>query len=75
MMAGSDLMFPGYDEQTLSELKTSKEPKIWRRNKPRFWPGVSSEELFVASLLRRSLVLKDLGRVPGVTDNGWAKDW
>ena len=75
MMAGSDLMFPGYNAQTLSELKTSKETKIWRRNKPRFWPGVSSEELFVASLLRRSLVLKDLGQVPGIVDNGWATDW
>ena len=75
MMAGSDLMFPGYNAETLSELKTSKETKIWRRNKPRFWPGVSSEELFVASLLRRSLVLKDLGKVPGIVDNGWATDW
>jgi len=56
MMAGSDLMFPGYNQQTLSQLKTSKEIKTWRRTKPRFWPGVSSEELFVASLLRRSLV-------------------
>ena len=75
MMAGSDLMFPGYNEKTLSELKTSKETKVWRRNKPRFWPGVSSEELFVASLLRRSLVLKDLGKVPGVNEAGWTKDW
>ena len=75
MMAGSDLMFPGYNAETLSQLKTSKETKIWRRNKPRFWPGVSSEELFVASLLRRSLVLKDLGKVPGIVDNGWATDW
>ena len=75
MMAGSDLMFPGYNQQTLTQLKTSKETKIWRRNKPRFWPGVSSEELFVASLLRRSLVLKDLGKVPGIVDNGWATDW
>ena len=75
MMAGSDLMFPGYNAETLSQLKTSKEPKIWRRTKPRFWPGVSSEELFVASLLRRSLVLKDLGQVPGVHEAGWTKDW
>ena len=132
MMAGSDLMFPGYNAETLSQLKTSKETKVWRRNKPRFWPGVSSEELFVASLLRRSLVrlrrtsfqsawatawrwksrphqhapaattstpsprrrggedsstpsptspsqraqvLKDLGKVPGVTESGWTKDW
>ena len=75
MMAGSDLMFPGYNAETLSQLKTSKEPKIWRRTKPRFWPGVSSEELFVASLLRRSLVLKDLGKVPGVNEAGWTKDW
>ena len=75
MMAGSDLMFPGYNAETLSQLKTSQETKVWRRNKPRFWPGVSSEELFVASLLRRSLVLKDLGQVPGVTESGWTKDW
>ena len=75
MMAGSDLMFPGYNAETLSQLKTSKETKIWRRTKPRFWPGVSSEELFVASLLRRSLVLKDLGKAPGVTESGWTKDW
>ena len=75
MMAGSDLMFPGYNAETLSQLKTSQETKIWRRNKPRFWPGVSSEELFVASLLRRSLVLKDLGKVPGVNEAGWTKDW
>lgn len=56
MMAGSDLMFPGYADDTLARLRTSGEAKVWRRAKPAFWPGVSSEELFVAVLLRRSLV-------------------
>lgn len=56
MMAGSDLMFPGYSGETLTRLRASGEAKVWRRTKPAFWPGVSSEELFVAALLRRSLV-------------------
>ena len=32
MMAGSDLMFPGYDEKTLSELKTSVAFIKWQQD-------------------------------------------
>lgn len=70
MMSGSDLMFPGYSDASLEALRRTGEVRRWRRTKPTFWPGVSSEELFVAALLRRGLVLKDVAGVPGVEPRG-----
>ena len=75
MMAASDLMFPGYGDTSLDELRTSGDARRWVRTKPSFWPGVSSEELFVGAALRHDLVIKDLTTAPGVKEATWNQDW
>lgn len=75
MMAASDLMFPGYGDASLDELRATGATERWVRTKPPFWPGVSSEELFVGAALRRNFALKDLAGAAGVSECTWLKNW
>ena len=68
-------MFPGYGDKSLDDLRATGETVSWTRAKPSFWPGVSSEELFVGAALRHGLVIKDLTSAPGVDASTWNTDW